>query len=662
MTLLSLDQLLEGARAQARAWAPWRRKQADVDMVRSSQHDLAIPAAILRTGRARPVYSCIAQEKLKRAKAILSDRQGPLVVVTTYGIAQRTLRDRDIVQAWASGVLSRIDADVVHEDLLVRGYSLVRVLPNDSWTALPQLPTQEPDETDEEYAVRRQAVEAERDRLRHTVFPISVEWVPAMSAAVVEVAGRPTEVWEFREMPVAEVLATWRDPETGQPLARHLAELVGEQPLTDEDVVVVVSRADDEHFQIAITTQFLEEYTSPRQSRMFAASCEEMVWEGPHGMGRLPYAMFRGNVSNIDSPPYRYGGFLDDVIDLVPRYDELLTQLYSACRITAWPTLIERVERGALGGDGDAIAPLEIEEGGVTQLPAGHDLINPRWTSSDDLQWILRTVQLLRHEIDIKTFPETMLGLPAASSGYHQNLIENAAEDILYSFEKGACQGWSEVVALALRAAAALFERGSEPIPVLVTTPDGSDYVTIRREQTRYEWSVRVSVRSRPVGGEAALAQILASEVNNGWISNQTAMERLGVRNPSREIARIMLERTFLSPKVTEMLQEIAVSRAMLAASNATTTRPPQQPTVDQGLASVTQTPTLRALLPNDVPLGGTPNPAANPPAPPPPPPTSGIAAGQLHDIALRRPGGRAYGAPAGAGGTGSFGRAEVEQ
>ena len=664
MPYLSEKEFFDRAAEMYRSWSDARSKWQDIDEVLFSQHDLAIPKKILETGRARPVYSFLLFEKKEVAKSLLLDDDGPQISATSYGIGGQALKERDEVVSWLQSVLQWFEEETIDgiqqptlDDHIVRGITYVRVTPNQEWTKMPLVGERRDDETLEEYEQRAKEVAEAQQALRHRVLPFDIEPVPAECCVPEESNRRLVGMWEFRQVPVADVLARFRDPETGEPLATNLAAESERVTLTDRHTCTLVIYSDEEKMQIGVTSLLTDHsYLNRIDAYAQLGGQDQIIFETKHGLGMVPYAPFPGRITSSRDPVMRYSGFLDPVVNGVQRYDEILTQLYSAGRISAWPSLIEEVERGALGAGGENPPPIEIEEGGVTILPAGHKLTNPQWTSSENYQHMLRAAQMIRHEIDMKTFSDQAEGA-AATSGFQQSLVFNRSEGVLLPWERGAGIGWARVCQLALRCAKVLMLNGSGPIPVRLVGSDGDEYVTLRPAHVRREWVVRCKVRAKPVGGEAALQQTLANEINNGLLSRQTAMERLGQRNTTREQERIMLEAITAGPAVVQALQQVMIARFMRLASEEVA-QPQGQMVGPQALAQATTDPMLRALLPaipglTDVPMGG-PNPSVPPQgAMPPPPAGSGVGFGQQ----VQGVGGQAAGNPAGAGGFGSFQR-----
>lgn len=663
--LLEPRQFFDGAWEHYRSQEHWRQKQKLIDELRFSQSDLHVPDAILKTQRSQPVYAFLAHEIMGLFGNLMDEKDGPLITVSAYGISTRSLTDRDVVQGWCTGQMQRQEEDqidglrkVVHQDLGVRGWTLVRVLPNNAWRDMPIVDAMREDESLDEYKARVEDVADAQEVFRRSVNPIDFQWVPALGAVVVEQQRRLKEVWEFREMTIPDVRAAWmalREPSEDEDASALEEAAKSVNTLTNEYVVTVVSRADAEHLQFGICPFTLDTTYQDRTDAKDIRNVEEIIWQGPHLMGTVPYSFFPGRVTNSNDPVLRYAGFLDPVIQLIQRYDELLTQLYSMCRIAAWPMLVEEVQVGGLG-TGDNAPAIELEEGGIVILPAGHKLSNPQWTNTNDLQSLLRAIQLLRHEIGLKTFPEAAFGAADTASGYQQSLVQNAAESGMAEFQKGANKGWSGVLRLAVRAARALISQGSGPIPVKLVGDDGAEYVTLRKEQAFKDWDISVKVNLQPIGGEAALMNTLANEINAGLLSRQTAMERLGIRNPSREMKRILLEQVYSGQAVVQQLQQLFLQRSMALALQETS-KPPTNPTISQGLASATTNPDLRMLIPgqNALPATGAPN-AHIQNGQAPPPAGTGVAPGQQPQAA--GVGGPAAGNPAGAGGAGSFQRA----
>ena len=85
---------------------------------------------------------------------------------------------------------------------------------------------------------------------------------------------------------------------------------------------------------------------------------EEMVWEGEHGLDRVPFAYFPGRTRNSREPAHRFHGLLDPVYGDIYALDTLRAQLASGVWQVAWPQPVLETDARAEStpGAGDRMA------------------------------------------------------------------------------------------------------------------------------------------------------------------------------------------------------------------------------------------------------------------------------------------------------------------
>lgn len=431
------------------------------------------------------------------------------------------------------------------------------------------------------------------EELRRRVFPIAVQWVPARSVIDLWDMDGLAEVYELQLLPVYHVLRDFRDAD-GKPLARELARSVDPEKLTESDYAVVLIRADREHIQIALVDWGVDvlwgEEMPLTQRRVVARP--ELLWQGPHGMGAVPYAVFRGRTTTAAEPALYYRGFLDDAAKLIVRLDEILTQRHSSARWGAWPQLYIKktlptsgAVAAALGG-GDAQTAFEVREGGVAEsLGPGEELVRVPWFDPEAQRILDQTEAQLRTDIMRHTLGPGAYGQVPAQSGYQQALLETAAAIHLEPFRRGAEAGYARLAELLIRAARALLRQGLPDIPVRYATPDGASYVTLNRALADQEWTISASIVTKPVGGDLALYQAIAFAEDRGYITHEEALRRIGDPYPQRTIAQRYAEQVLLSPAVIQAAQQEVLKRALAALGQGAVMGLPGQPIVPQALA-----------------------------------------------------------------------------
>lgn len=588
-----------------------REKYRALTTVLYNRHPIVIPPSL--EGRALPVYAGVPVEKMTRAAAQLTDREGvPRITVAAMGTSSKAQRERETVQNWLTGGLrtvllanqDNLDA-LLTWDLLLYAQAWVSVMPEPAVLAEVAAIRPRGDELDlagaksvseiwgrvNDYLATVDDVERtarEQERVRRRAFPIAVRHVPADTVIPRWSQGRLEEVIELSELPVSYVLDTYRDT-AGKPLATELDRAVKDRVLTGDDVCTVIVRADKDHMQVAVGG-FLLEPAAGRLGRQFHGG-EEIIWEGPHGMGCVPYAYFPGRVTGAAEPRFRYYGFIDPILDHAVALDNLLTQRGTAARTVAWPQLY--VERGhqlaeAGVGGGDKPTPIQIDEGGVFEgLGPGESFRTIPWGDGEGYRLLDQTEAALNAYIDRHTFGPSMYGAPSGDSGYMLAQMQAAAESVLAPFKIGKMLGYVRLTGLMVRAARWLLDAGCGAIPVRYQSQEGIAWVEMTEELAAYDWDVSVEIDARPIGGDQALLTMLRGAEDAGYIAHSTAMARFGVREPEKEKEKILTERVEFSPEVQQQLTGAAVQKALAALAKPEPPALPEQPVLPAALAGL---------------------------------------------------------------------------
>lgn len=610
--LLSLEDFVVRAERCYRdsGWVDLRSVERDIETVLHNRHQIDIPPSLV--GRAVPIYSSIAMEKLMRASGQLTDSSGmPRFTVPPSGTSAKVARQREQVQNWISAAIAEtifsgkenIDSLITY-DLLVRSRAFVRVLPVPAlWESLAeQVSTEEePDfsEADSVSAVWEAAdsylagledaagLLRDRAKIKRRAFPISVVWVPGDAVFDDWDEHGLKEILEYREMPVSYVLSTYVDTD-GAPLARELAESVNQVEMTADQVCTLVIRADREHMQIAILPVLLDSGVASATERF---TTQEIIWEGPHGMGCVPYAYFPGRVTGAAAPKDRFYSFVRPVTSLAVDLDRVLTQRSTSARMMAWPHLyIRRMHQLAETGNAGADRPgsVQIDEGGIFEgLMPGEDFAQIPWATPESYRILDQTEAAIRADIDRHTFGPVAYGAPAGDSGYMLAQMQAAADTVLLPFRQGKSLGYERLSAILLRAARWLIASGCGPIPVRHITDDGLRWVEVDEEIVQYDWDVKVDINPKPIGGDQALLVMLRGAEDAGYISHTTAMSRYGVRDTEREKERVLHDRALFHPKIQEVVVESGVSEALAALARPAPPSFPDQPVVPGALAGL---------------------------------------------------------------------------
>lgn len=610
MALPSIEEIAERTAALYGAESRLRAKEKLILDVILRRHLLKVPPNM--RSRVELVYTDTAGERLERAKGVLIDDDGPQVNVTRDATSDRADRDRETVQEWFQGCLAALETrsvegieNPVTEETLWRSRGWARVTPDpNAWSGAPVLDVENLDVDDLERRINQTNRRVEAYQRTH--FPIFAEWVPAegIFPSYNRHAGL-AEVIEVQLVSAQEILDSYQDEE-GKPLAAKLASAVDEADLTPRDLVTLVVRADNTHIQYG-TISLLIDSDVRRQDSTSENIEDEIFYACEHGMGRVPYARFRGRERALREPVERYYGFLDSVAPLVENIDNALTQLGSSARWAAWPVMAVEQPSAALGAatrrGGDTPAVIQYVEGGILDLKPGQRITNPGWIDSASYQIHGQYIQALEAKINKLTFSDVVTGSTgAADSGYMYAQMDNNATSILNPWRTGLQHGWADLLDLCRRAACALMrDYDFDPIPVRRVGQEAATYVTLNQRLAEMEWDITVQIRTRPVGGEAALVQMLGQMQDRGWIDSRAAMERLGDRTASRTQERVEIEKLWNSGPVQQTLQEVAAAHIKQAFAEAALPNMPDTGAIPAAAAGQFTSPYVRARLPENM-------------------------------------------------------------
>lgn len=632
MLIKDVEKLADRAILQYDANSDLRQLDREITDLRHADYRLQIPTSMKE--RATPIYARIADEKVNRCTALIDDPRGPVFSAARMGQTAKADADRETLQQWIQGGLA-VNEDTserrLHsmwiQDNLQYGRAWGRVLPGiDAYDGMPGEgagvevriladnydPTQ-PDEEAIKLARRHsQAVTAAQHRHKCRRFPVKVEWVPAPAVHDLWDSWGLREVYDIQEIKAATVLSDYIDQD-GEPLAQKLADAVEEDQLSPNDMVTVVTRADRDHIQVALIGWLIDEGDDNRTSHQ-VLNVEEIIWEDEHGMGECPYILFSGRETQSRNPRRRYNGILHPVRDLCKAYDNLVTQLMSAVRMVAWPSLVLYKSPEAQGVDRPA--RIVLEEGNVYGgLAVGDKLENPQWTNAGDFRLLFEAATLLLRLIDTATLTMAAYGAASAESGYQQAQLEAGAQTVLEASTIGLEKGYRRLGRLMFLAGRSLMEIGSGDIPVRFVNDEGTKYVVLTEELAAQDWHIEVSIRSKPAGGEHALATTLAFMEDRGWTDKEYSQERLGIRNPGRIQEGRYLDALRNHPKVLDLLAQSTIDYA-LSALTEQLAQQPENPVMPAAAIGALQTEGALSRLPGGLRQLGAPAPNAGLPSP----------------------------------------------
>ena len=646
MAELELQDLLARASTLYQADSPLRVMDRRVEDIRFSRHSVRIPETM--KNRVVEVKSHIGAEKIDRSKSLLGSTQGMKVKVASNGSGAGAQTEKGRVQQWLTGAFhcaekrsSNRFSDNIKEQCLLFSRGWVKVLPMpEIYGDCPLIDDDADDET-------RKQQKSRAENYRRKNFPVLMEWVSSQGVYSIRDHLGLSEVIDIQEWPVQRVLDSFKDKD-GRPLAQNLASNASRMnqyrhELTNDDVCTIIVRADRKHMQIAVADFLLDHGTTSYRTRY--GNEGEMIWSGPHGLRRVPYVHIRGRETASENPVEKFWGLLHPCIDLIPALDNALTQQGSSVETTAWPGMVieKHIEATGVGAE-DRPQAIVLDEGSVYDgLAPGERITSPAWTNAENYRIMPDYINWLLGQIDKHTLSAASYGTGNAPSGYLNAQEQAASEHVLEPFEIGLNRGFAEVSELVLECARYLIEECDfPPIPVLYTTDDGSEYVTLDEKLVSQEWEIECDINSKPAGGEMAKAQFLATLKQNGWADDTLAIEQLGMDDPQRIFERRAIDQFRNGSAFAQMVDQGVMQRVTVALANAVAPAIPPNPMVPGALAAAMPAgTTAQAMLPDmgfgsTMPgampsLGGTGNPlvpAVASGAPTPRPGVEGMAQG----------------------------------
>lgn len=629
--LLDKGLLVARAHEAYRSRSALRAKIAIIEETIHSQHPIELPEGIL--SRAEAVYSNEAWNRLAKFKALMSGQI--LTKIAPNSTSDLGKRQRDRLEAWMHAKIEKFRTELVDltpqgdglcEDMGVWSQGYVRVMPDfQAYTTKRNTTLNLVDDSFETVADFSERVnqallhldeEAAREQsYRETHDPIQMQWVPAR-CCIPDLGGKGLgEMVEVQRMPVRQCLTTFVDAD-GNPLAADLARTFGYTSpdaalwrwggpqsgfieATDEDQVTVVIRTDTEHMQIGVIHVLIDE--EPAQDyRRTANGIDEIIWEGEHGLGRVPYVFFRGRMTNHQADVHRYKGWLDPVVGLVRSLDNALSQLATIIRTTAWPVLAV-VRREMMSGYASSEKPLALPviEGQIYNgLQVGEEIRPIVWGTENQQRAAQALIEWYYKQIDALTVGRPSAGEPGGPSGFLYGLQIAQDQSGLRPFELGFEAGYADCAQLILCCARVLHAAHIGPIPLRYQGPRGMETVALDEKITNQEWQITCAL-GPDQGGERefALTQTIRAQMEMGFLTAEMGMERLGIRYPHQVREEVFKERFAQSQTIIQKVEELIIARIGELLSAPEVEPLPAQPIVDPGLAAVLQAQAQNPLI-----------------------------------------------------------------
>lgn len=588
-----LAELVRKANGVWMSWSGVRAKDQTIESVRYDTHDLGLPESMV--ARTMEVRSGKGPEKVRRAKNLLINRDGPNVSVAQMGAGPRKESDRERVETWCQGALRAVEhmtgtplSEAVTEDVLVKSRGYVMVMPNPAaWADL--------DEKDKDG--------------RRRAFPFFVR--PAAARGLIGLLSDReglVETFEYIDMSVQEVIDTYRD-EDGEPLARYLANCVlkddGYYGINPRHRICVVIHCTKTKICIYTTSMTMTSHSTEEWASRYDSGVEELLYDDAHGLGRIPYAFFPGSLTPASDPVLKYEGFLDYAHKLIFNLDMAKTQLASSARQAAWPNMV--IQRPAdFIGTGDRPADFVLNEGGVETLEPGEELKNPGWINAENYRLLEATIRDLELQIDFHTLGAASYGSTDVQSGYLQAQLSAATQNVLQPYEIGMSAGYSDLCNLLMCAARVLIDAGLGPIPVRSADPFDGRFVEMDEHLLSMDWDITATVKAKPVGGEAAQVAVLGQLQDRGLLDDVGFLLEMGKRNPQAILRRVERDKLRKSPKMQELKEQAVMARWFPLLLQQAQAGLPENPMVSEGLAGALQTKEAQALLPDQLDQMGT--------------------------------------------------------
>jgi hypothetical protein len=431
----------------------------------------------------------------------------------------------------------------------------------------------------------------------------------------------PAEVWEFRAQSAQEVLDNYVDA-AGNPLAQNLARQVERTDLGPGDDVVVAMRSDRTHLQIFVTGMTLDHIEGDTTSYIRHGQ-DEIIWEGEHGLDRVPYAIFTGRMSPARELVNRFVGFIDPAWKQLIELNQIATEIATVRSHVVYPINYVKKHQDAPGSvaHSDRPAAIELEPGTIIEATGpGESLETVPLTSREGLEWLQRNYEMLMAAVERLTFGGAAYGSGSPDSGFLQNEQMSATTAPLEPYRMGCEQGYVDFFQLVLANARALHAKGLPAIPIRSCLPEGREWEELTPEQSGHDWSISVSIQTQAPSGKMAQYQALAFAVDRGWMTQEEAIRESGNPYPLQVIQQRAIEVHANSQQMTQMIDQLVQQQFMAALAQEQLGGMPTQPLLPPALAGVlgplASDPAMGALaarLPQQFGVPGISNPLALP-------------------------------------------------
>lgn len=713
MLYKSLSDLTDAADRVYRdpGWQALRRKQDQIESLVHSTNPVEVPEGL--ANRVREVHTGVAMEKVLRGMTLISAKRGPSVEVERVGTSQKAELLRERLRAWLISFKHHVERrragstildPYVRWGIVVHSRHAIRVQPfQAAWVGLcadkpkrKQIDLDDVRTIDEiEQRVNEFMAEAmgaeitddgddenRRAAIRRRRVPIQVTSVPSECVWWDTDDYGVSEVWEYRQATVREVLLNYRDRQ-GKPLAQDLARewnahvedgvlvFSGHDRPTASDVVTLVIRSDRKHMQVFTADFMLDQAESdPPYRQPSGNSC--LLWEGEHGLDdRVPYAIFEGRVTGAKDAAKHYCGLLDPGYDSLFELDHDATRAASIANFVAWPQLyVKKGDKAA--GVGDRPADMPIAEATVLESTGPDESLEVvPWSTREGLDWVRETTAQKRGDIDRQTFGASAYGSTNVDSGYLQGELVSAATSTMDPYREGLEVGWEDFFDLVLKTGRALHRQGLGAIPIRNVLPEGKEWEELTPEMTEVDWAIRCSVEPDHPAGKMAQYQAIAFKEDRGWTTKEDAIRESGNPYPLQVMEQrqveVLEEELVKQGTLLQLVQAqlfAAVQQRQLGGMPAQPLLPPAaagalsafagdpslgalgarlpqlQPGQQFGIPGVSNPMALPAGQPGGI--GGGPNFFAQNPAPPPPTPRAETVnkGGGVFGAAVGSPGG----------------------
>lgn len=629
MEYQSLPQLIAAADRVYRdpGWRALRDKQDLLEALIHGTNPVEVPEGLVN--RARQIHTGVPMEKVLKGMTMIAARRGPRVRVEKIGKSQKAELLRERLQAWLVSFKQHVERrragstvldPYVRWGMVVHSRHAIRVTPfpaawlglceskpkkakldldgarsiDEIWRRVNEFMADASgsDADDDETAEERLAA------LMRRQVPIQVTSVPSECIWWETDDYGVSEVWEYRQMTVREVLSNWRDRQ-GNPLAEDLAKhwnarvedgaLVfdGNNRPTDQDKVVLVFRSDRKHMQI-FTVDFTLDHIEGNNPYQQMSGTECLLWSGEHGLeNRVPYAIFEGRVTGAKEAAKHYCGLLDPGFDSLVELDHDATRAASIANFVAWPQLYVKKGQHATGS-GDRVADMPIAEATVLDATApDEELEVVPWSTREGLEWVRETTAQKRGDIDRQTFGASAYGSANVDSGYLQGELVSAATSTMEPFREGLELGWEDFFDLVLKTARALHRKGLGPIPIRNVLPEGKEWEELDSSITELDWAIHCSIEPDNPSGKMAQYQAIAFAEDRGWKTHVQAIEESGNPYPLQVVEEREIEMLASDPAIKQSLVAVIQQQFQTAIQQRQVGGMPLQPMLPPAAAGV---------------------------------------------------------------------------